>query len=376
MSNFIDKIKKPTLLLDEDRAKQNIDNMVEKARDNGVSLRPHFKTHQSAEIGQWFRSRGISQITVSSVEMASYFVDHGWRDITIAFPLNLRQLSEIDSLAKAADIGILVESPDAIYQIGDSLNSLLSVWLKIDVGYGRTGINWTQVDVITEVANDVVGHPNLHLIGLLTHAGHTYHADSTDEITRTYRQALDRMNDVRSSLDQSGRGLKISVGDTPGCSVVNDFGRVDEIRPGNFVFFDLMQVNLGVCREEAIAVAVACPVVAKHADRSQIVIYGGAIHLSKEFMVGPDGRPNYGLISLLNEAGWSRSLENCWLSMLTQEHGIIEASQTLFESVDVGDLLAVIPVHSCLTANLLRQYLTLDGKNIEMAPLLYSQTTD
>jgi D-serine deaminase-like pyridoxal phosphate-dependent protein len=61
--------------------------------------------------------------------------------------------------------------------------------------------------------------------------------------------------------------------------------------------------------------------------------------------------------------------------MLTQEHGIIEASQALFQSVNVGDLLAVIPVHSCLTANLLRQYLTLDGKNIEMAPLLYTQTT-
>jgi D-serine deaminase-like pyridoxal phosphate-dependent protein len=129
-----------------------------------------------------------------------------------------------------------------------------------------------------------------------------------------------------------------------------------------------MQVNLGVCREKDIAVAVACPVVAKHSDRSQIVIYGGAIHLSKEFMAGPDNHPRYGIISLLNEDGWSRSLEECWLSMVTQEHGIIEASQTLFESVNVGDLLAVIPVHSCLTANLLRQYLTLDGKTIDMAP--------
>jgi D-serine deaminase-like pyridoxal phosphate-dependent protein len=183
------------------------------------------------------------------------------------------------------------------------------------------------------------------------------------------------MNDVRSLQGHSGRSLKISVGDTPGCSLVQDFGRVDEIRPGNFVFFDLMQVNIGVCREQDIAVAVACPVVAKHAERSQIVIYGGAIHLSKDFMGGPYGHPNYGLIALLLEDGWSRSLENCWLSMLTQEHGIIEASQTLFESVNVGDLLAVIPVHSCLTANLLRHYLTLDGKNIEMPPFLYTQMT-
>lgn len=369
MSDFTDKIKKPTLLLDEKQTKRNIDKMAAKARDNGVSLRPHFKTHQSAEIGQWFRSRGISMITVSSVEMASYFIDHGWRDITIAFPINLRQLSEIDSLAKVADISILVESPDAIDQIGRSIKSHLGVWLKIDVGYGRTGIKWTQVDAIAEVANKVVEQSKLDLIGLLTHAGHTYHANSTDEIKRIYRQSVDRMNDVRSELDRSESKIKISIGDTPGCSLVQDFGSVDEIRPGNFVFFDLMQVNLGVCREKDIAVAVACPVVAKHSDRSQIVIYGGAIHLSKEFMAGPDNHPRYGLISLLNEDGWSRSMEDCWLSMLTQEHGIIEASQTLFESINVGDLLAVIPVHSCLTANLLRQYLTLDGKTIDMAPL-------
>ena len=189
MSIFTDKIKKPTLILDENQTKRNIDKMAAKARDNGVLLRPHFKTHQSAEIGEWFRDRGISTITVSSVEMASYFIDHGWRDITIAFPINLRQLSEIDSLAKVADISILVESPDAIDQIGSSLKSQLGVWLKIDAGYGRTGIKWTQVDAIAEVANDVVEHLNLDLIGLLTHAGHTYRADSTDEIERIYRHA-------------------------------------------------------------------------------------------------------------------------------------------------------------------------------------------
>ena len=65
MDYFID-IQKPTLVLNEERARANITRMAEKARANGVRLRPHFKTHQSAAIGDWFEAAGVRCITVSS----------------------------------------------------------------------------------------------------------------------------------------------------------------------------------------------------------------------------------------------------------------------------------------------------------------------
>jgi len=34
--------------------------------------------------------------------------------------------------------------------------------------------------------------------------------------------------------------LLISYGDTPSCSIAENFDEVDEIRPGNFVFYDVM----------------------------------------------------------------------------------------------------------------------------------------
>ena len=77
--NFLDQIDQPALLLDDDIARRNIDRMVVKAARNQVIFRPHFKTHQSAEIGEWFREKGIEKITVSSVEMAEYFANNGWR---------------------------------------------------------------------------------------------------------------------------------------------------------------------------------------------------------------------------------------------------------------------------------------------------------
>ena len=66
--------------------------------------------------------------------------------------------------------------------------------------------------------------------------------------------------------------------------MANDCSNFDEIRPGNFAYYDVMQYHIGSCNMDNIAVAVACPVVAVHPQKNELVIYGGAIHLSKEFI--------------------------------------------------------------------------------------------
>ena len=89
----------PYLLLDAAIAKRNIARMAEKARASNVLFRPHFKTHQSAEVAQWYRAEGVEAITVSSLKMAQYFASHGWTDITLAFPVNRLDHQAIDALA-------------------------------------------------------------------------------------------------------------------------------------------------------------------------------------------------------------------------------------------------------------------------------------
>ena len=191
------------------------------------------------------------------------------------------------------------------------------------------------------------------------------------------------MKVVQGQLGAEGfSGLELSIGDTPSCSVVKNFSDVDEIRPGNFVFYDIMQLNIGSCSEEDIAVAVACPVVAKHQDRCEIFIYGGAVHLSKEYITKSISEDDeikiYGYIvqpvlshnEELEQHGWGAIVDNTYVSRLSQEHGIVKTDDTFFNQVHIGDVLIVLPVHSCLTANLLRKYLTLDGKVIKLASLM------
>jgi len=148
--------------------------------------------------------------------------------------------------------------------------------------------------------------------------------------------------------------LEISIGDTPSCSIITDFREVDEIRPGNFVYYDVMQLEIGSCREEDIAATIACPVVATYPERGEIVVYGGAVHLSKEWLVLKNGGVHYGLIALPGNGGWGDTQKGCYVSSISQEHGVIKANKSLIKKIHRGDLLMVLPVHSCLSANLLK----------------------
>jgi D-serine deaminase-like pyridoxal phosphate-dependent protein len=358
-------VEKPTLVLHTERTRRNIERMAAKARASGVRFRPHFKTHQSAEIGEWFRECGTESITVSSLDMAAYFAKHGWTDITVAFPTNIREIAKINELAQSVDLGLLVESTETVAFLARSLAAPVGAWIKIDVGSQRTGIAWDQLDAVVRVATEIDEAPRLALRGLLAHAGHAYHAQSTAEIRRVYRDTVLRMTQVRDGLLSKGfKDVEISVGDTPTCTLADNFSGVDEVRPGNFVFHDVMQLELGVCTEEEIAVAVACPVVAKHEERSEAVLYGGAIHLSKESIEGRAGAPIFGYVMLPEENGWGPVVQGAYVAALSQEHGMVRLPGDVLESIRVGDLLMVLPVHSCLTVSLLRAYRDLDGGTI------------
>ncbi len=365
MTPLFPSIEKPTLLLNETTARENIRRLVEKTRSTGIRFRPHFKTHQSAEIGEWFRAEGVSAITVSSVDMALYFAGCGWNDITIAFPANLRQAQALDALAEQVRLGLLVESVEAVQRLAETLRSPVDMWLKVDVGAHRTGLAWDQPEAAARVAQAVNAARSFRLRGLLTHAGHTYGAQGAEEVCRRYSESVERIDGLRRALQESGIGsLEVSVGDTPGSSLCAELGPVDEIRPGNFIFYDAMQMHIGSCGWQDVAVALACPVVAKHPERGEVVIYGGAIHLSKDFLMEDDRRV-YGYVCLPEGDRWSAPLPGAYVSSVSQEHGILRMADANLQRLHVGDLVCILPAHSCLTVTLMKRYVTLDGKEIE-----------
>lgn len=358
-------LTKPTLVLDESRARRNIARMAGRARRLGVRFRPHFKTHQSQHIGRIFREFGVEAITVSSVDMAAYFADDGWKDILIAFPWNVLEAREIGRLASLCHLGLLVESPDGLAELIRTITRPVDIWVKVNVGGNRAGVDWNDRDLLIRTCHEVTRRPGLRLRGLLTHNGRTYAARTLSALARVHADAMRKMHSARRVLAAAGfEGLEISVGDTPACSRLDDFAGADEIRPGNFVLHDVMQLELGTCLEDAIAAAVACPVVSTHPSRNELVIYGGAIHLSKEdLQTGREGRI-YGRVCRRRGSGWSRILPSTAVSSISQEHGIVKTTAPELKRTKAGDILFILPVHSCLTVNLFKEYVRLDGERI------------
>lgn len=459
-SNVV-RITRPTFLLDKSKCVSNLQRMkakVDRANNddrrrlhpNGststsmLRFRPHCKTHASIEVGRWMKEHaGVDCITVSSLTMAKYF-SKIFNDITVAFTVNILEIDTINELVSVSNsntitdattqqqelkpplvpprtplrLNLLVENVEAVQFLHQHLIGSVGVYIKIDSGYGRTGIHAENLQRVVDIAHAILSLPsasasshatnlNNKLVwkGLLTHAGHSYNCQTKEEIMTVHRTVRTLLLNLRTQLQAEfpnhTNRIEISIGDTPTCSAVDDpvedWDGIDEVRPGNFVFYDVEQAQkIGSCTFDDVAVAVACPIVARHPDRRELILYGGGVHLSKDrcnvrvssmstnrhddnrdsddssvtTIYGRVARsfpPESGnsQIDQLNQLNWGEVIDGMYLRSTSQEHGIIVVPPDEdFDSYRVGDVVKVLPVHSCMTAGVLshRGYLTTDGQ--------------
>ncbi len=360
---MISTIKRPVLLVNEALARQHIQRMVAKTQAAGLELVPHFKTHQSRQIGRWFAEAGIKHINVSSVAMAQYFAEDGWQQITIAFPFNIRETKEVADLAARVALSLLVTDPQHIKVLADQVEVFTRVYIEIDTGGKRSGVAADDYHLISELIA-AIKQSQHRFAGFYSHFGHTYQAHDRQQIQDIFKRSAHILFDLQQRFAYASPQL--AAGDTPGASAVDDFGALNSLHPGNFVFYDLMQVAIGSCSLNDIAVALACPVVGKNADRQEIILYGGAVHLSKEQILWPElNKTVYGLPATLTSNGWSAPWPGCSLKAISQEHGVLQVTQQQFDNIRIGDVIAILPVHSCLTADAMAGYRTLAGERLD-----------
>ncbi len=353
---LIKDISEPTLLLDEFKCKNNIKRTLFKIKSLGIDSRPHFKTHQSKLIGNWFGELGVKKITVSSLKMAKYFLQSGWTDILIAFPLNIRELDEILVLSSHINLKITISDINALEFLANVITFPIEIYLEIDVGYNRSGLDINDLNLISKALKIVNKSKFLKLVGIISHNGLNYYTKDKKEVVENHRNFLSKLLDLKNFITHQGNKVLLTIGDTPSISICDDFLGVDELCPGNFVFYDVMQASIGSCSTDDIAICLAVPIVGIYPARNEMVCYGGATHLSKESLRF-DSAEIYGLVVDIYENDWSEPLEDTFVKMLTQEHLVIKTTQKVISRHKVGDLVGILPIHSCLTADAMKKYL-------------------
>src|SRR5881394_3923124 len=168
-------IATPAFLVDRSIVAGNCARMRERARASGVAFRPHAKTHKTVEIARMQHGGGIGPITVSTMAEAEFFAEAGFRDITYAVPIAPEKLPRAAALATRIErLNILLDSFDALQAV-ERAGTVFDAFLKVDCGYHRAGVDPNDPDSV-RLATAMAQSPAVHFQGLLTHAGHSYHA--------------------------------------------------------------------------------------------------------------------------------------------------------------------------------------------------------
>jgi D-serine deaminase-like pyridoxal phosphate-dependent protein len=350
---MLTEIATPAFLVDRDIVQRNCTRMRDKAAASGVVFRPHVKTHKTVEIGRMQHAGGTGPITVSTLAEAEAFAAAGFRDITYAMPIAPAKLPRVAALARRIDrLGILIDSDVALRAV-ESFGFTFDVFLKVDCGYHRAGVDPASPDTV-RLAVALARSERVRFQGLVAHAGHSYNVHDASEVARVAAEEALCLTRFRAALSAEGvRDAFRSVGSTPTASVAGRFTDCEEVRPGNYVFFDAFQNALGSCALEDCAVSVLTTVVGSYPDRGAMIVDAGALALSKDVST-EHIRPGfgYGLVCDLE----LRPLP-MFVAALSQEHGKIVTEAT----VPVGTLLRIIPNHSCLTAAMFDHYEVIAG---------------
>jgi len=357
----------PCALVDLDRLERNAVDMAARCARLGVRLRPHVKTHKCVEAARVQLGGRPGGLTVSTLAEARALAAAGFDDLTWAVPVAPARLPECLHLARrGVRLGVLVDHPvtaAAVEAAAAAASFRLRVWLKVDCGGGRAGVDPGR-DGALGLARTLAGSPHLELAGILTHAGHAYRCRDRAGAAAVAAEERDVMVAFAGRLRAAGVPVaEVSVGSTPTVTAAEDLAGVTEVRPGNYAFFDAFQVAVGSCRLDDVAFTVLVTVIGHYPDRGELVVDGGTLALSRD--PGPvHVDPGCGFGVVLTADG-CRRLPGLRVVSLSQEHGLVRAEHPAdLEACPIGTVLRVVPNHSCLAAALFDRYHVLRGAEV------------
>ncbi len=347
----LQSLKTPSLLLDIDRVRKNAERISGIAIGNGARLRPHIKTHKCLEVARIQTAGHNGAVTVSTLAEARAFSENGFNDITYAVPIERGKFDEaIEFIRNGVKLNLLTDNAETAKQLDDAAGQVgveFDVFVKIDCGTHRVGVEPHTAEAV-ELPRQISDAKNINFAGILTHAGHSYDVKTVAEIKAIARHERDVMVELAATLRNMSIDVPtVSIGSTPTINHLDHLDGIDEVRPGNYIFFDNYQATLGSCGFDDCALTVLAAVVHRDASRRKLVIDAGGIAMSK------DRGPTH-----LDEAcGYGRVLDldgvdtGMRLGSLSQEHGIIHAEDdSVFDRYKVGDRVRILANHSCMTA--------------------------
>jgi D-serine deaminase-like pyridoxal phosphate-dependent protein len=339
-----DTLPTPALVIDAAVAVSNIAKLADYARQHGINVRPHTKTHKSVEMARAQLAAGAVGLTVAKVGEAEALLpafDGREPDILLAYPaVDEARTRRLAALAHDAVIRVAVDTPLAIERLATAASaagSRLGVLVDLDVGMGRTGV--ATAAALLDLARAVDGQPGLRLDGIFCYPGHVWHPVAEQAAPLTMVAA--RLAEAIDCFDRAGlcRGI-VSGGSTPSAYQSHLVPQVTEIRPGTSIYNDMNTVHGGFCKLTECAARIVATVVSD-AVAGQVVLDGGTKTFTSDRCVP---RPDAG-------HGFIMEYPEAVVTKLSEEHGQVDV-RGCPRPPRVGERVSVIPNHICPCVNL------------------------
>lgn len=334
----------PGILVDLDILENNIKEEADAARMHGKELWPMVKTHKSLEIAKMQYNAGVSGFLCGTIEEAEMLVEKGqFTQVMLAYPVADEQnLQRGLKLCEKANLIFRVDSEETATLMSEAFGRAgksADYVIKIDVGVHRFGVEPNKAG---ELAKALDGYKNLNLLGISTHAGHVYSSKSPEELKRKTLESLEFLHTAYESLRSYGYELKmITTGSTPSFQYDIEEGLVTHVHPGNYVYYDAMQVALGIIPVERCALTVLVAVTSRQRDRNEASINAGVKVFSRD--VGGHE------IKVVKGYGIVKGFPKAEVKLLSEEVGLIDIKDE--PGMKVGEKVEIIPNHSCVVNN-------------------------
>ncbi len=255
----LSELPTPALIVDKDVMERNAQSMLARARALNLAFRPNIKTHKCAEFAEMQHTgmlalpnqsggadRSAMRVCTSTLLETRFFLEQGFGDVLYAVPLAGTKVDQIARelvLKYGPRVSFMVDSEEGVAAL-PQLSLPWQVFVKVDCGYGRAGRAGEALRKVVDAVQNA--EARVRLRGMYTHAGHSYHTGPG--VPPLEQQAA---AEARAMVSVKKNDLIVSVGATPTASrpaSKEEYRHVDEIHPGNYVFYDAMQIQIGSCQ--------------------------------------------------------------------------------------------------------------------------------
>ncbi|MEC5126383.1 D-TA family PLP-dependent enzyme [Verrucomicrobiales bacterium BCK34] len=177
----IETVPSPSLCIDKNIVRSNLERMLEMVNGDASRLRPHIKTHKCGDILALQRERGINQIKCATIAEAEIAAIAGVDDVLIAYPLigpHVGRFFELMKTYPGTAFASLVDSAPGLRRFieeAEHRETTATLFLDLDCGMHRTGI--PAGDAALALVKTINEHPLLNWGGIHAYDGHIHQAE-------------------------------------------------------------------------------------------------------------------------------------------------------------------------------------------------------